>query len=442
MTIWDKIDKSVLAVPSGDLADAGGSDTSNSAAASSPKSFLRVRRAVRNLLGFLLWTYVFLQVFVVDVDQAVLGTDNGHVNHLVGYKFVFVIVVLVVVAIFWKRLLLPFLYIVFFPFIILFWKIPRAIYRRRSGGLILGICNAISSLFVDFRWNFTCSAAWFIASIIVLTTHITPAIYLSMLVLAGVLGRSYFRTIKYSFMPSRFVSLQTKLINKFADNNFTASFVQIDDELKSDAIDVFTKPQLDQFVSKLSIVVMLDRAVYIWAYQLDRYRQGSLPLLFSLVSYFCLFVVTTATLSLVNIGILHASPAEFAYTAMPSVTTMVYYSVSSLAVSSISQVHAVGALAEAVATVAAVLGPVILLTLVANLIFANRQQRQDVALRDTVKSIKRQGDQLSVSLEQNFEVTVDDAIERLQELGSSFIGVILFLGSQIPDDFLNPGEGI
>jgi hypothetical protein len=329
--IWDKVDDTLIVIEASPEPPSGLDPSSQTNVGRPPKRNRRIKRAFRAGVGLIVWLYIFLQLFVFDVDQRVFGLAPG-VRHLLAYKLLFLLACLVVVALARRRLLLPFLYVVFFPAIILFWTLPYAIYKRRSGALVLGIANLGASTIVDFKWNFGCAVLWLISATIALASHAPWAVISAIVCFSLVLLRSYFRTIKYSFMPSRFVTLQTNVLTTLGKNNIGSTLAQLDPELVSDEIEKFDKQQLDKFTTKLSHAIIANRLLYLWAHQLEEYRQGILPYLFGLLSYLWLFASTLMTLSAINLGIIHITPHAFAYSASPSVVTVVFYTLASIAV--------------------------------------------------------------------------------------------------------------
>lgn len=430
-TIWDKVDRAVLA-----QVQASSTTGSEPPATRTPKKYPRVRRVLRDLVGSVVWLYIVGQLFVVDVDRKVVEKIIPGARHVLPYKFLFVLACFVGVAIYWRRLLLPALYVSFFPVVVLLWKVPKFLYKVRSGTLVLGLVNVITSAFTDFRYNVASTVAWIAGAAFALTVHSSYLQWPAIVLLAVPLVRSYWRTLRFSFRPSRFVTLQTKAIATAVSSDLATSLVELDPGLKSSKVKKFDKPQLDQFVQKVQTAIIANRFLYSWAYQLDQYRRGALPFLFSLASYIWLFLSTLFTLTLVNIAVLHISRAQFTGTVGPSVVIMLHYTLSSFVVGTITQIDAAKTGAQLLQILGGILGPTLLLTVLANFIFS-RTAAQDESLQQAVDTIKTRGDDLRARFQVNFDVTIEDAITRLEEIGSAaLLGVIAFLSKQFPEDFI------
>jgi len=325
-------------------------------------------------------------------------------------------------------------YVISFPVILLAWKLPRAIYRHRSAPLLLAIANFVASIFIDIKWNIASFVFWVISAVFVLTIHVSFIVWISVALLFVLLLSSYFRTLKYSFIPSRFVSLQRKLITAIAGSTFLDQSVRISDDLTSDDVESFSKSQLTTFTNNLGLGVLYSRVVFFWAYQLDQYCDSQLPTFFSAVSYVWLFIYTVLTFTLINVGLLHLQPTSFAYASQPSVVDMLHYSLASLALSGIPQVTPVGTLAQLAQIVEEFLGPILGITLVFNVLYRMKEKQQAGALKDISETIRNRGTALTKDLETNYKITVKEAIAKLQELRWSTWSVLAYFDSRLPPE--------
>ncbi|MGI9063865.1 MAG: hypothetical protein ACR2FQ_08675 [Pseudonocardiaceae bacterium] len=81
---------------------------------------------------------------------------------------------------------------------------------------------------------------------------------------------------------------------------------------------------------------------------------------------------------------------------------------------------------------AAVYGPVLLLTFVAQMVFGFRQTRDDVAFQDFATKIRKIRLELEERLEAEYEVTLEEAWRRLEELGIGTVSQLTELAAMIP----------
>lgn len=110
------------------------------------------------MIGILVWTYIPIKIFVADVDRIFLSAVAPGALPLLDYRLVFYVAVAAAAALFLRRWWLYAAYVVFFPFVVVFWKMGRFFVRHRSWAMLLGMLQAVSALFGDFRYNLVTKA--------------------------------------------------------------------------------------------------------------------------------------------------------------------------------------------------------------------------------------------------------------------------------------------
>jgi hypothetical protein len=68
-------------------------------------------------------------------------------------------------------------------------------------------------------------------------------------------------------------------------------------------------------------------------------------------------------------------------------------------------------------------------------VVAYRAQRNESDIRETVAELDREGGRLDERLRAEYDVSVEEAIQRLQDLKFGLMGVITYLSTRIPADF-------
>lgn len=72
----------------------------------------------------------------------------------------------------------------------------------------------------------------------------------------------------------------------------------------------------------------------------------------------------------------------------------------------------------------------------ANLVLGSRQVRQQEALGRAVEEVKKRAAGLETKLRDEYEVSADEAVAWLANVGVGFLRFITFLSERIPPDFL------
>jgi hypothetical protein len=133
-------------------AGASGQEPGSPTPASRVARFWNRRRwLILDLLGIALWLYFFLKLFVADVDRAVVAAVAPSAVAIVDFRLVIYLAVIALVALTFRRTWFYAFYVVFFPLVVILWKIPYFLVRHRSWAMFLGLLQASASIFGDFN---------------------------------------------------------------------------------------------------------------------------------------------------------------------------------------------------------------------------------------------------------------------------------------------------
>ncbi|KOX00126.1 hypothetical protein ADK65_15290 [Streptomyces sp. NRRL B-1140] len=241
------------------------------------------------------------------------------------------------------------------------------------------------------------------------------------------------RTIWFSVKPSHFLKSQQTLIDKISSASFVTQITTVSPELRDSALQKFSAAQLTTFQSNLGMAVLVSRATYYWAYQLEKYRTSAASLILSAIAYASLYVQGIVVFSVINWAILKMDPAAFSYSGDPAFLQVAYYSLFHGAGSALSPVSGV---AVAVKIATNVVAPLFITALVTQFLINRRQVEQDAAAEEAVKKIKAAGAELEKRFKQEYEISTEEAIARLQALGESFfLTAITAMSAQLPPDY-------
>jgi hypothetical protein len=404
----------------------------------------RLRRTILilDVVAVLIWTYFFFKLFVVDIDRIALQRLAPWSVSLLGFRFLVWIGILVALVGFFKHVAWLYLaYIAFFPFIVIFWKIPRLVYRRGSWIFFVGIVNAAADVVQSLRYSVVSKGLALIAAVLALTLHVEWIVFLCSTYLLLLLMWSYWRTLRASFQRSRFLTMQDQAINSIMDSDVVKTWSQLAPEFKRDDVALYSQAQVQMFCNGLQNSVILNRGLYFWAYQLEQYRQTVASLVLSLLSWFLLLLATIATLTVANVALYHVDPHQFTAASVPTVLEMTLYSFTSLALNTSAGIESAGDWAVLIRIVAGFLGVVLLLGVLSNVIFSIRKERDSSQIAETVRRIKQRAVAQEEQLRDQYDVvTIEDAITRLQRISAGLLGIVTWLTSSLPPGFIEDAQ--
>jgi hypothetical protein len=426
--LWEKIDLQLLQ-PASTTTGAVSPTTTGSLGSA-------IRSIVAELFGWLVWGYIFVKLFVIDFDSLIAQHLFPDHRNLIYYKVFGVIIIAAVTLLVARKALGWVLYVVFFPFVVIFWKIPRIIYRTRSWIVFFAVANAVVHFFQDLPRNFAVWTVSLLACLVILVkVHSGVVILAAAVFLVLHLFSSFYRAIKQSFTPSAFIRLQQNAIQQVTKSDAINRACHLNDTLKNDSITKFNKEQLTALTTSLQYGIMANRGFIYWAYQLERYRTSGTPQIFAVITYFRLFIQTIFAFSVLNMAVFQFNPNAYMFSRPPGFLAFVHYSLSSLFVNEISGLSASSTTAMILKIAGGIVGPLLLGTLILNLMIGRKQSSQDSEMKSVIAQLKRQGAQLEAQIENEYEISLHDAMKKLADMHVGFIAFVYKWSSDIPKDF-------
>ena len=388
--------------------------------------------------GALIWSYFIVKLFVADVDRALVERIAPAAIGLLDYRIFFYLGILVGVA--W---LLPrsrrwwVLYLAAFPAVVLLWKIPAFLYRRRSWPLAFVSLQALTGLFGDLRYHVLTKSLGLFAAVMILLNGWPPLVAASAACIAVLVGWGFARLVARTFSSSSFIEIQRQAILNLLSSRFLRAATALRDEYRRTDIQRYEPGDRQQVILAISLGIAVNRAVYLWAYQLDRYRRQYRPaVVFTTLTVLWLFLGVVVGLTLVNEAILKLDPRQFqAASTHPSLLAVALFSLSSLWLSSLGGLSAVGDLAVFVQFVAGLAGPVLVASFGFGVLAAIRRSRDDAATSALVADLKERAREHGKAFENEFAVTVEEARRRLEALGATFAFLFRYIAASVPADF-------
>lgn len=157
---------------------------------------------IRECIAFCLWTFLFIKVLIYDVDVALAKALPPQIELVLRFKF---FAILGLIALLWlvlgnRRFFRSVAYVLFFPVVILLWKLPKLLFKNWV--MLLVFTPAIHSLISNFRMNFILSVSALLAGLVIVVSDSTYALITAMTFMAFYLCRHGAKKIKMAFQPA------------------------------------------------------------------------------------------------------------------------------------------------------------------------------------------------------------------------------------------------
>jgi hypothetical protein len=400
----------------------------------SPKTIIRALDA----LSVIFWAYVFVKIFIFDVDRTVLRAISTRALVVLDYRVFFWLGIVVVCVLVLRSRSLALVYILVFPLLVVVWKIPAFFIRRKSWAMFLGSLQVVFTALSSFRYNLTTKGLASACAVVIAVSHSRSVLLVAAVYLAWLLVWSYVRLLRRTFTASSFLTVQRRQISRIVTSGPVRSMTSVAEELKSPNVVLYDRTQLTQVANAASAAILVNKGLYYWAYQLERYRRDYSPaLIFSALSYVWLFLGTLMSLALMNDALIKALPHEYDVGShRPSLLAVTLYSLATLFVSSGGGITASGNAAYALQLGAGIAGPFFLAACVLNFTIAFRRERDEGALRALVAELKLRARKQERSFRDEWHVSVDEARRRLEDLGEGLGLLWKYFVQRIPEDFM------
>lgn len=436
--LWDRIERSTAVVPKTTPIEREKKEKTPEEMEAEKRKRRRVILTL-DIVSSLFWFYALAKIFVVDLDETLISrVAPGHENVL-DYRIFFYLGLLVVLV--WKRktLLWVVLYVLAFPLLVFVWKIPWFFIKRRSWALFLGTLQAVFTALSDFRYNLTSKFLALVAATLIIATSIRALLVCSAVYLGFLVANSYVRLLRKTFAGSSFLRVQRESIAKLVESRPVRFFTHMADEYKRADVEIYDATQLNQITSSISAGIIINKGLYFWAYQLERYRRDYSPsTVFASISYVWLLLGTVLGFTLINEAVYKLDADQYATDGGPSFISWIVYSVATMGLSDGGGIAATGDWAYAVQLAAMIAGPTLLATFALNFVLTYKRERDESALRDLVATLKQTAREQDRRFKDEWAVSVDEAHERLEDLGAGLGFIVRWVTSSIPAEFFEP----
>jgi len=183
----------------------------------------RRRRVTREVLAAVFWIYVLLKLAVFDIDIYIFQRFFPRLLWLVEAK-VFVVIGLVAVA--WvvlgrREFPRTIAYVLAYPFVILFWKLPKIAFRRWP--LFIAFAPGIYRAATTFRTTYELYAMAIISCLAIEIGSNRVMMLVAMVAMSGFLVAHLYRSFRKAYSSSVFNTL-SEMVRKVRDSIERGSF--------------------------------------------------------------------------------------------------------------------------------------------------------------------------------------------------------------------------
>src|SRR5579863_2986996 len=293
-------------------------------------TFRSFGKLIREFISIGVWLYVPIKLFVFDIDLFLVKRFLPDYVPLLSLKFFVWIGVMALFLSFTKNMtvLIWILYVVFYPAVFLFSRIPSFIIRQNSWVLGVAYINALVSFYKSFKYAFVSASVFLISLATILCSSKPIFLWSSILAILVLLTISFFHTFLLVFKPSNVYQLYTKAFSGVRKIG-TTSFA-LDENMKNLPLDRLDQQQIQKWTANLQLFVLFNRVCLFAAKKLRDYQNSGLNIVSNLLVLFQLIVFTILSFACINFGLFEINRELFNFKIAPTFFTFFYDSFNSL----------------------------------------------------------------------------------------------------------------
>lgn len=389
------------------------------------------RQVIREILAISFWGYLIIKLFFFDIDNFIIASYFQEYSWIIRYKF---FIIFGSIATFWlitknSRVLNWTLYILFYPIIFFFWKVPVFLYKRKSWNLAFGVINYGISFFKSFKYNFIANAFFLISATIALITDNRTLIWLSISFIFGILIITVIRKFLQVFKPSSIYQVHAKIFSGI--RRYGTSSFSITNEMKDLPVEKLTSQQLEKRTVNLQSSVLFNRVCLFAGRKIRDYQTSGINIFSYVFSALTLILFTVFCFALINFGLFHWENYLYQVKSIPSFFYFFYFSFNNLLFNSIPEIVPVSPISQTVLMIqqffSFFLGVIFI-----SLFISMKQQRHADELNSVIQSLTKESEEMETFIIREYKLNnIDEAINELEKMKASLFKVIFQLSTYI-----------
>jgi hypothetical protein len=391
-----------------------------------------LRTLTRELLAIIFWVYLVVTIFVFNIDSYLSRNIFSGCEWVVHYKF---LIILGIIGLFWaitknSRFANWSLYILFYPFVVVFWRIPTLAIKQKSWNLAFAIINSLISYFKKFKVNFLFGTAFLITSIALVKGSNRFLLWASLLFIFVNLIIHYIRKFIFVIRPSSIFRLHVKMFESVKKMGMKSTFVLTDD-IKSLPVQNLNKEQLGKWTQCLQMSVLFNRTCLFFAKKLRDYQKSGLNIASYVLSLLWLIIITVFSFSVLYYGLYKIYPDIFKIEGSNQFFTFFYFGFNNLLYNSIPEISPITPLSQGLVMIQKFFA-FFLVAIFISLFISVNQQKHTEELNKVIEGLEDEGKSMESFIQTEYKISdISVAIDELGKVKAGLFNLIFQLSNFI-----------
>jgi len=394
-------------------------------------AFTFFKNFAREILAITFWIYVVVKLFIFDIDLFLVNIVIPQYAWVLDFKF-FILISIITIA--WaatknKNLVLWFLYITFYPIVILFWRIPYILFKQKSWLLAFASINAAISFLSGIKYTFIMGTCFLVPMALIYSFSDAKVLWPSISAMFIVLIVTYIHRFISVFRPSAAFEVHKNIFSGVRKHG--AKAFSIDDDIRALPVQSLTEKQLERWTTNLQSAVLFNRVCLFAARKLEEFQTSGINVVSSVVMVLLLTIFTVVAFAGIHYGLYKIDAGFFRMSVPGDLFIFFYYSFNNLVFNSIGEVVPISPVSQSAAMIESFCA-LFLVVIFTSVLLSVRSQRYGEELKGLIGQIEREGKWMEGFIRDEYKVKgVGEAIEQLERLKAGLIKLIYQLSKGI-----------
>jgi len=400
-----------------------------------PKEEMTVGDYLRNysleILAVFFWVYTLTKVFVFDIDLWLVDSFFPDYLWILNFKLVFI---LALASLTWlwigaRDIVVWFLYIAFYPLVLLLIRLPYFIFKQQSWLLAFATINAVASFFTNLKYGLIFTTIFFASFAGALFLQPGYLLLVAAAILVVLLLVAYVKSFITALKPTVIFQIYSRIF-KGARTLGHTSFA-LDAEIRDLPIEQLEPKQLEKWNTSLQSSVLFNRFCLFTATKLRDYQKSEWRMIPSIFGLLRLAAFTVVSFSGVYYALFKWEPSLFRHTEEPTFFTFLYYSFNNLVLNSTAELAPATMLSQSMYMLQASLS-LLLVAIIVTLYISHRTQKSSSELDEVITTVETEARNMEGFIESEYKIpNIETAIERLKEVQSGLVQLIYWFSKAI-----------
>lgn len=392
---------------------------------------INVKIIIKDIIISILWIYAIVKLFIHDIDLALINKYLPGYIWIFRYKFAVVLTVIALLTVFInkKSLLINLIYLMFYPLVLFFWKIPIVVFKKRSWNIVFVLINIIVSYYKSLRYNILISSIYLISIILALTSSLVAIRYGSLFIIVMIMIIVYFNRFMIILKPSEQFKFYKIIIEKFKNNLFS-SIPKAMNEIDVESLEKDEKSK-EKYIMYLQSAVLFNRISLLISKEFKNFKKSSTIIIMHVLDIAICTIITIYTFAVINFAIYEINSSNYSFLSAPDFFDFFYYSFSVFINNSIESIFPSAFISQFI-HMAESLFSYILLVITVSILYTYHRTKNDNEIDILILNLENNGYEIEQLIEREFKIkNIDDAINELTKLKATMINLIFKLSEYI-----------